>query len=106
MAGIYPPLAGSEWVAGEKETLVKIVLHGLTGPLTVGDNQFGVRNPIPMPPMGLDDQQTADVLTYIRSNFGNQSEAVSAAEVARIRAAAGSRANFWTIPELQSPEGH
>ena len=40
-----------------------------------------------MPPLAhLTDHEIADVLTYVRSHFGNHGDAVSDAEVAAVRA--------------------
>ena len=41
MPGVYPPLAGSEWVLGSEERLIRIVLHGLKGPVKVKGLEFG-----------------------------------------------------------------
>lgn len=100
LPGIYPPLAGSEWVSGDKSALIKMLLHGLSGPITVKGEPFGTGNLIPMPPSGLDDQKTADVLTYIRANFGNAADAVTAAEVHTLREQHKDRTTLWTVPEL------
>ena len=105
LAGIYPPLAGSEWVTGDKNALIRIVLHGLSGPISVGGISYGVAAPVPMPPMGLDDQQAADVLSYVRETFGNGAPAVTPAEVGAVRAATSSRATFWTAAELADSLG-
>ncbi|MFC6102748.1 c-type cytochrome [Olivibacter domesticus] len=80
----FPPLAESEWVNGDKTKLAELVLNGLSGPITVK----GVSYNEVMPAHGsfLNDEQIAQVLTYIRQNFGNQSDAVTAAEVAKTRA--------------------
>ncbi|WP_009963474.1 PVC-type heme-binding CxxCH protein [Verrucomicrobium spinosum] len=103
LPGIYPPLAGSEWVSGDKAAFIKIVIHGLTGPITVSGQTYGVAAPIPMPPMGLDDQQIAHVATYIRSQFGNSAPAITVDEVKAVRAATEGRTTFWTVQELMSP---
>jgi mono/diheme cytochrome c family protein/glucose/arabinose dehydrogenase len=97
---IYPPLAGSEWVNGDKAALIKMLLHGLSGPITVKGEPYGTGNPIPMPPSGLDDQKTADVLTYVRANFGNQAPAITADEVRVLREQHKARTTLWTVPEL------
>lgn len=101
LPGVYPPLEGSEWVGGDPETLIKIVLHGLTGPITVAGAEYGKTVPVPMPPMGLDDQQTADVLSYVRSSFGHKAPAVKPEQVKAVRAATAQRAGFWTPQELK-----
>lgn len=103
LPGVYPPLANSEWVTGDKASLIKIILHGLTGPVTVAGQTYGVQNPIPMPPMGLDDEQLANVATYIRTNFGHQAPAITAEEVKAVRAATAGRTAFWTVEELLAP---
>ena len=43
LPGVYPPLAGSDWVRGDASRLIKILLHGLGGPITVAEQTFGHR---------------------------------------------------------------
>ncbi|MBA3937389.1 MAG: cytochrome c, partial [Planctomycetes bacterium] len=100
LAGIYPPLAASEWVTGPTRPLARILLHGLGGRITVAGGTYGVQVPLPMPPMGLNDRQMADVLTYVRSAFGNQAGAVTADEVATERAASAAHVGAWTAEDL------
>ena len=97
LTGVYPPLAKSEWVAGNPEALIKLTIHGLAGPTKVLGKDYGL---VPMPPMGLDDQQLADVLTYVRSAFGNSAPAVTPAEVKAVREATKGRSAPWTASEL------
>ncbi len=97
----YPPLMGSDWVRGDKTRVIKIVLHGLTGPLTVAGQPFVMTNPVPMPSMaGLDDQQIADVLTFIRGDYGSGAPPVLSADVKALRASIGNREIPWTAEEL------
>ena len=98
VSGVFPPLAGSEWVTGDEAKLARIVLHGLTGPVEVaGETYAGM-----MPPWGgaLKDPELAAVLTYIRSSWGNKATPVTAAKIASIRAATTARTTPWTAPEL------
>jgi mono/diheme cytochrome c family protein len=83
LAGVFPPLAGSEWVAGKEATLIALVLHGVSGPLTV---KGGVYNGA-MPAFGaqLQDAELAAVLTHIRSQWGNAAAPVAADAVAAVR---------------------
>jgi mono/diheme cytochrome c family protein/glucose/arabinose dehydrogenase len=97
LTGVYPPLAKSEWVAGNPEALIKLTIHGLAGPTKVLGKDYGL---VPMPPMGLDDQQLADVLTYVRTAFGNSAPAVTTSEVKAIREATKGRTAPWTAAEL------
>jgi mono/diheme cytochrome c family protein len=102
LAGVYPPLAGSDWVKGDAARLIKILLHGLSGPLRVGGQLYGGENAVPMPGMaGLSDEQIAEVLSYIRAEFGGGTPAVSASEVRAVREATGSRDKPWTVAELE-----
>jgi mono/diheme cytochrome c family protein len=96
--GVYPPLAGSEWVTGDDAKLVRILLHGVTGPIEVAGETFNSM----MPPWGatLKDADIAAVLTYVRSTWGNKGAPISAARVASIRAATTSRTTPWTVAEL------
>jgi putative membrane-bound dehydrogenase domain len=99
LGDIYPPLAKSEWVTGDKETLIKIVLHGLSGPIEVAGKAYGAAG-VPMPPVPMGDREIADVLTYIRSQFGNAADAVTANLVKDVRARTKSRETPWTAEEL------
>lgn len=81
--GMNPPIIKTEWVLGDKTRLINILLKGLKTPLTINGEQF--HNPMPAQNF-LTDQQIADVLTYIRSNFGNKASAVKVEEVKKVRA--------------------
>ncbi|MFO1076304.1 MAG: PVC-type heme-binding CxxCH protein [Planctomycetota bacterium] len=96
--GTYPPLDGSDWLVGEPELPIKIVLHGLMGPIKVGDAE--VNNV--MAPLGplLDDQQIADALTYVRQRWRNDAAPVTREQVAKVRAATKERAIMWMAAEL------
>ena len=96
--GVYPPLAGSEWVNGDEAKVVRILLHGVTGPIEVAGETFNSM----MPPWGatLKDADIAAVLTYVRSTWGNKGTPITAAKVASIRAATTSRTTPWTAAEL------
>jgi glucose/arabinose dehydrogenase/mono/diheme cytochrome c family protein len=78
----FPPLAASEWVTGDKEKLINIVLKGLTGTITVNAQSFdGV-----MPKHDfINDADIANVLTYIRKSFTNNAGAIHEEEVAGVR---------------------
>lgn len=102
VSGVFPPLAGTEWVTGDKGVLIRVVLNGLTGEIDVeGEKYSGA-----MPPWQsfLDDEQMAAVLTYIRSSWGNEASEVTAAEVGKVRAATEERRDPWTQTELQKEE--
>jgi mono/diheme cytochrome c family protein len=105
LAGQFPPLAGSDWVLGDKERLIKISIYGLMGEIEVnGEKYNNVMAPPGIPPGSLTDQQIADVLTYIRNDWGNSASSVSPSEVASVRASIKDRApmQMWTAAELNS----
>lgn len=83
--GSYPPLAGSEWVLGDKAVLYAIMLHGLQGPLDVKGGTYGTQQ---MPGWGttLNDEKIAAVMTYIRASWSNTADAVKPEEVTAARA--------------------
>ena len=98
----FPPLAGSEWVlAKEPGRVIRIVLHGLQGPVTVKSQAFDSASMIPWK-TDLSDEQIADVLTYIRGNkeWGNDAPPVTAEQVKAIREKTSSRSSQWFISEL------
>jgi mono/diheme cytochrome c family protein len=97
--GTFPPLRDTDWVNGDKGRLIRMLLHGISGQIEVkGQTYSGV-----MPPWGgaLDDEGIAAVSTYIRSNFGNDASAITAEEVAKVRAATKERKKPWTAKELK-----
>ena len=79
---LYPPLTQTDYVLGDKKRLIKTVIHGMEGPIEVKGEKY---NNIMAKLDYLRDEQIADVLTYIRSNFGNTAEAVTASEVRLVR---------------------
>lgn len=79
-----PPLAGSEWVNGPAENLIRIQMRGLQGPITVKGKEYNF--PGGMLAMAYQsDEQIAAVLTYVRKSFGNNASPVTPAEVAALR---------------------
>ena len=108
LPGVYPPLVGSDWVRAEDATpLIKLVLHGLSGPITVAGERYGDQpQSVPMPPMGgLTDQQIAEVLTFIRAAYGAGGSAVAPGDVETVRAAHAGRVKPWTGEEIRGARG-
>ena len=84
VAGQYPPLAGSEFTIGGSRRPAMIVLKGLQGPVTVKGQKFGSAVMQPWEKT-LTDQKIADVLTYERSEWGNNASPVTAEQIAALR---------------------
>jgi ubiquinol-cytochrome c reductase cytochrome b subunit len=80
VAGQFPPLAGNPLVTGDKKTVIGILKNGLSGKIEVQGSPYNSM----MPPWKgtLTNQQIADVLTYIRTTWGNKGDPVTAAEIA------------------------
>jgi mono/diheme cytochrome c family protein len=100
--GTAPPLVSSPWVLGDPERLARILLQGLSGPVTVR----GATWDLDMPALAGSDEQLAAVLTYIRREWGHGAEPLTPEQVATVRAATGDRDRPWTIAELESLEEH
>jgi mono/diheme cytochrome c family protein len=100
VAGQYPPLAGSEVVLGDAANhTIAIVLKGLQGPVTIEGKSF---NNSMQPWEGqYTDQQVAAILTYERSDWGNNAPPITADMVKEIRAEFKDRKDQWTWPEIQ-----
>ena len=81
-SGRFPPLSGTPWVTGDKTKLISTVLNGLEGPIEVNGESFN--NLMPQHHF-LKDEEVANVLTYVRQNFGNSASAITAEEVKQIR---------------------
>jgi len=98
IAPVFPPLAGSEWVAMSPSIPVRNILHGMTGPVVVK----GVTYNSMMPPVaGLSDGDIADVVTYVRNSFGNSGAVVTEDDVKAIKAKYADRKTPWTAEEFQ-----
>jgi quinoprotein glucose dehydrogenase len=83
-----PPLAGSEWVNGPAENLIRIQLRGLMGPVQVKGREYNI--PGGMAALAFqNDEQIAAVLTYVRNSFGNAAPPVPAAAVSALRGEVG-----------------
>ena len=96
----FPPLAGTKWVTGNQDRLIKIVLKGVSGPIEVLGKKYPGQ--VPMTPFGgmLNDEEVASVLTYVRNSFGNQASAVSPEKVKNIRASIKNKTGFYSPDEL------
>lgn len=83
----FPPLAGSEWVTGDKQRLISVILNGLDGEITVNGQSW--QGMMPAHAEFLDDHAIASISTYIRQSFGNKAGPVSSLEVAEVRKKSG-----------------
>lgn len=100
MPGAFPPLIGAERVLGPPAGLILILLHGLTGPITVAGQPYN--GAMPAWANVMNDAELAAVATFIRQWETNQAPPVSPELVTSLRAATASRTTPWTDPELDA----
>jgi nitrite reductase (NO-forming) len=81
LPGVFPPLAGSDFLKADRNRAIRIPMRGLTGPVVVNGKTY---NSI-MPPQAFSDRQIADVLTYVMNSWGNDFGRVSTEEVTKAR---------------------
>jgi nitrite reductase (NO-forming) len=83
LPAVFPPLAKSDYMLADRDRAIRIVLKGLTGPMTVNGKAYNSA----MPPQEavLSDRQVADVLTYAFNAWGNEGDVFTTDEVKAIR---------------------
>lgn len=77
----FPPLANSDFLNADKHRAASIVANGLSGKVTVNGETFDSV----MPAVALNDQQIANVVTYVLNSFGNKGGELSAEDVAKAK---------------------
>ena len=80
--GMYPPLSKGSWMDKDPQKLVPILTKGLSGEIEVNGEIYKSAMPAQAQ---LTDQEIADVLSYVRSNFGNSFDPIDAMLVNKIR---------------------
>lgn len=100
--GLAPSLVGSSWVRDSDDWLVRIALHGLTGPVVIDGHEWNAT----MPGHGLDprfdDQGLAGVLTHLRRAWGHGEDPIDPTTVSAIRSYGQERKQPWTVEELRA----
>jgi mono/diheme cytochrome c family protein len=98
--GQYPPLAGSEVEVGEATNqLIAIVLKGLQGPVEIKGKPFN--NSMQAWEGQYTDQQLAAILTYVRSDWGNNAPPITADMVKQMRDEFKDQKEQWTWSQIQ-----
>jgi len=94
---VAPPLSRSKRITGDKAVAVRILLHGLTGPVE------GKTYPDVMPAMGHNtDEWIAAVLSYVRNDMYNKAPIIKPEEVKEIRSQTAGRQKYWTLQDLSA----
>ena len=95
-----PPLAGSEWVLEKDPSrIIRIVLHGLSGPITVKGKEWGAGQMLAWKDV-LTDEDIAMVLTYVRNSWGNKGPAVKTDQVKKVREETKDQSSYMTVELL------
>ena len=96
--GEAPPLDDSPWVIGPAGRLIRIILHGVEGPIKIGGKIYDRE----MPGFGgvLSDCQVATLATYARTRFGAKAPKVTPEEVERVCSENAGRKSYWRANEL------
>jgi mono/diheme cytochrome c family protein len=94
---LAPSMVKAPRIVGSGSTMVRTILHGLTGPLD-GKTYPGVMAPM----NSQNDQWIADVATYIRNSFGNEASPITPEFVAALRRESAGRTTPWTLEELEA----
>ena len=96
----FPSLQQSQWVTGDSERLIKVVMYGLMGPLEINGKKYDGQ--VPMTGFGgmLKEDEVAAVATFVRNHFGNQADPITVEQVKAVRAATAGRMMFYQVNEL------
>ncbi len=81
--GMFPPLTDPDWIDGENERLISVVIHGLDEEIVVNGEKY---NTIMVPMPHLSDREVMDVLNYVRREFGTSEKEITLEEVEKVRA--------------------
>ncbi len=95
---VFPPLAGSEWIAKSASIAVRNIVNGMLGPVTVKGTTYNSMMP---PVAGVTDKDIADVVTYVNNSWGNTGPVVTEAEVKAIKDKYKDRKTPWTAAEYE-----
>jgi ubiquinol-cytochrome c reductase cytochrome b subunit len=79
--GVFPPLAGNPFVSGDKKKVITVVLRGLHGQISIKGMNYNGQ--MPAWKGTLSDQDIADVVTFLRSSWGNTGGPVTLMDVSK-----------------------
>jgi mono/diheme cytochrome c family protein len=95
---VFPPLAGSEWVAKSTSIAIRNILHGMQGPITVKGVPYNGMMPAVTT---LSEKEIADVVTFVSNSWGNTGPTVTEDEVKAIKKKYADRKTPWTAAEYE-----
>jgi mono/diheme cytochrome c family protein/glucose/arabinose dehydrogenase len=103
---LAPPLNQSQWVNGDKNKLISVVLYGLSGPVTVNGKLYKTPEISgEMPGIGNNDEfsdgDIAQVISFIRNAWSNHAEKITEKDIQKIRQQYKGRQKSFTTEELK-----
>ena len=102
--GQAPPFVKSEWAQGPAARMIRIPQNGLAGPVKVNSQVWSQAPAMLAWGAALSDEDLANVLSYIRTSWGNTGTPVTPEQVHAVRAEVGNRSQAWTEEELMKIE--
>jgi len=106
LAGVYPPLVGSDWVTGHPEVMARILINGLNGPIEVKGNTYNGNMPAFGPGgLNLKPREIAGVITYVRQEWGNEASEMSVEMIESYLELYSARSTPWQAAELREDLG-
>lgn len=97
---VFPPLTNSEYVTGDAERIVAIVLKGVQGPITVNGQLFS--NVMPAQEAVLTDAKISQIVSYVRASFGGGGSPITPEQVGNVRKKLAGRSTPWSEADLKS----
>ncbi len=84
---LAPPLKGSEYIDGSMKRLAAIILHGLSGPITVNGKLYQLNNEMPglVNNKDISDEDIADIIRYTQNALAKEGKNISASDVKKLR---------------------
>jgi putative membrane-bound dehydrogenase-like protein len=98
--GLAPSLIGSPWLLDTEGWPIRIALHGIAGPLRVGDEEWNLAMPGHAHDRRFTDEALAGLLTWLRRAWGHAGDPIAPAQVAEVRAAESGRSAPWSAEAL------
>lgn len=99
---LAPPLKDSEYIDGSMKRLASIILHGLSGPITVNGKQYQLNNEMPGLANNntLSDSDIADIILFTQNAFAKQFKSISASDIKKLRDKKPASGGLFTEKEL------
>ncbi len=85
---LAPPLKGSEYIDGSMKRLAAIILHGISGPISVNGKQYQLNNEMPglLNNQAISDEDIADIIRFTQNAFAKEGKNITANDIKKLRA--------------------